>query len=120
MKRITEKMVKAKKPNRQLMETIIDDWIKNIKDIDAETIWHNVFMQLFGALYLDDVNDKTGMDIINTTIDRIALSLFTPKAWEYVKEDMTKEINERYGIIKIKTFRKKNGDFKKGIKYKVV
>jgi hypothetical protein len=120
MRRITEQMVKAKKPNRQLIEKIIIDWIKSVKDIDAETIWHNVFMQLFGALYLDNVDDKTGMDIINTTIDRIALTLFTPKAWEYVKEDMTKDINEHCDIIKIRTLRKVNGDFKKCVKYKVV
>ena len=112
-KRITEQMVKAKNPNYEKMYSIINDWLVRVGQVDGELLYKNTILQLAGALYLDNIDDKIGIDIINTMIDRMMLCIFTPKAWSYVKEMFIQEINENYSIRTIKKWRKKNGDFTK-------
>lgn len=100
MKRITLQMVKTKNPNMEKVYETIDDCTKKLRerisgDPDLRDYLYN---QLVGLMTLENIDDKTRIDILKRVVDMAGLWYFTPKAWKVFKDNIKEDMNENYEV----------------------
>lgn len=94
-KRITMKMVKAKNLDMESIKEIVGNRLEEFKDMCIEDDASEFYLvQIFGALFVDEVDANERIGILRHALDDLALTLFTPKAWKYCIEETKKEIKE--------------------------
>ncbi len=94
-RRITLEMVKAKNPNMESINNITDSWIEEFREkgIDDD-VFEFYIAQIFGALYMDNINPEDRIDILKHVMEDFWLTLLTPRAWDYCVEITKKELFE--------------------------
>ena len=101
-RRITVQMVrKAQKTyDRGAIDEIFEEWMKEYvydKKYLSERLDY-ILITLGMVLYRKEFSDSQRISILNSLVDEIGLTLFTPKAWEIAKEEVIMDINENYNV----------------------
>ena len=102
-KRITVEMLKTKKIDKEKYEKILNNWIEYLKSyIESKKFDTDFLDQLGGAIFMTKYDASERMKVITTLVDKFMTTVFTPKAWEMIKEDLIEEFNTKYEIKELK------------------